>query len=41
MATLRNMAISLHRLTGQPKIAAALRHHSRDSQRSIELLSTG
>jgi predicted transposase YbfD/YdcC len=40
MATLRNTAISVHRLTGQPQIAAALRHHSRDSRRPIELLST-
>lgn len=32
--------ISLNRLSGQPKIAAALRHHSRDSQGPIELLTT-
>ncbi len=40
MATLRNMAISVHRLTGRQQIAAALRHHSRDTRRPIELLST-
>lgn len=40
MATLRNTAISVHRLTGQPKIATALRHHHRDSRRPIELLTT-
>lgn len=40
MATLRNTAISLHRLAGHPRIASALRHHSRDSRRPIELLAT-
>jgi predicted transposase YbfD/YdcC len=39
MATLRNTAISLHRLAGQTCIASALRHHSRDSRRPIELLT--
>jgi predicted transposase YbfD/YdcC len=40
MATLRNTAISVHRLTGRKKIAAALRHHHGDSRRPIELLIT-
>ncbi|MDN5798327.1 MAG: ISAs1 family transposase [Intrasporangium sp.] len=40
MATLRNVAISLHRLAGQTCIAAALRHHARDSRRPITLLTT-
>lgn len=31
MATLRNVAISLHGLAGQTCIASTLRHHSRDS----------
>ncbi len=31
MATLRNLAISLHRLAGATNIAAALRHHARDA----------
>jgi predicted transposase YbfD/YdcC len=38
MATLRNTAISLLRLAGHTNIAAALRHHSRNHQRPIELL---
>ena len=40
MATLRNVAISLHRLDGHDNIAAALRHHARDHQRPITLLLT-
>ena len=40
MATLRNTAISLHRLARHPRIASALRHHGRDSRRPIELLTT-
>lgn len=40
MATLRNTAISLLRLTGCTSIAASLRHHARDSARPVELLRT-
>lgn len=40
MATLRNTAISLLRLAGHTNIAAALRHHTRDFNRPIELLMT-
>lgn len=40
MATLRNTAISLHHLTGATNIAAALRHHARDTTRPIHLLAT-
>lgn len=40
MATLRNTTISLLRLTGHTKIATALRHHSRNTSRPIELLLT-
>lgn len=38
MATLRNLAISLHRLTGATNIAAALRHHARNAARPLQLL---
>ena len=38
MATLRNLAISLHRLAGATNIAKALRHHSRDARRPLQLL---
>ena len=38
MATLQNLAISLHRLCGAPNIAAALRHHARDAVRPLQLL---
>jgi predicted transposase YbfD/YdcC len=38
MATLRNLAISLHRLSGAANIAAALRHHARDALRPLQLL---
>jgi predicted transposase YbfD/YdcC len=38
MATLRNTAISILRLTGQTNIAAALRHHARDPLRPVKLL---
>ncbi|SFO46214.1 hypothetical protein SAMN05216207_106521, partial [Pseudonocardia ammonioxydans] len=38
MAALRNLAISLHRLAGATNIAAALRHHSRDALRPLQLL---
>ena len=40
MATLRNTAISLLRLAGHTQIAAALRHHSYDTRRPIELVAT-
>jgi predicted transposase YbfD/YdcC len=40
LATLRNTAISLLRLTGHTNIAAGLRHHSRDFHRPVELLLT-
>jgi predicted transposase YbfD/YdcC len=40
MATLRNTAIGLLRMTGHTNIAAAIRHHSRDFNRPIELLLT-
>jgi hypothetical protein len=38
MATLRNLAISLHRLAGATNLAAALRHHGRNAQRPLQLL---
>jgi hypothetical protein len=38
MASLRNLAISLHRLAGATNIAAALRHHSHDATRCLRLL---
>jgi predicted transposase YbfD/YdcC len=38
MATLRNLAISLHRLAGATNIAKALRHHARDALRPLQLL---
>ncbi len=40
MATLRNTAISLLRLTGHTRIAKALRHYGRDSKRPVELILT-
>jgi predicted transposase YbfD/YdcC len=40
MATLRNTAISLHRLTGATNIAASLRHHAAAADRPINLLLT-
>jgi predicted transposase YbfD/YdcC len=40
MATLRNTAISLLRLAGHTRIAAGLRHHSRDPHRPIDLINT-
>jgi len=40
MATLRNTAISLLRLTGWDNIAAGLRHHARDPNNPIKLLLT-
>lgn len=40
MASLRNTAITLLRLNGHTNIAAALRHHARDTDRPITLLLT-
>ncbi|MGW6260939.1 ISAs1 family transposase [Streptomyces sp. NPDC055085] len=40
MATLRNTAITLLRLDGHHNIAAALRHHARDTDHPINLLLT-
>jgi len=40
MATLRNLAISLHRLTGATNIAHAIRHHAADHTRPLTLLLT-
>ena len=40
MATLRNLAITLHRLAGATNIAKALRHHARDAERPLTLLLT-
>ena len=40
MATLRNTAISLLRLTGWDNIAAGLRHHARAPDNPIKLLMT-
>lgn len=40
MATLRNLAMNLHRLTGQTNIAKALRHQARQPIRPIQLLLT-
>jgi hypothetical protein len=38
VATLRNLAISLHRLAGATNIAKALRHHARDALRPLQLI---
>jgi len=40
MASLRSLSISLLRLDGQAKIAAASCHHARDPQRTLKLLQT-
>lgn len=40
MATLRNLAISIHRHTGASNIAAAIRAHQRDWRRPVQLLLT-
>jgi predicted transposase YbfD/YdcC len=39
MATLRNLAISVHRLAGEPNIAAACRRLSRHPARAVRLLT--
>lgn len=41
MATLRNVAIGLHRLAGQANIAGAARHHAHHPERVLELLDQG
>jgi predicted transposase YbfD/YdcC len=38
MASLRNLATSLHRLAGATNVAAALRHHGRNALRPLQLL---
>ncbi len=38
MATLRNLAITLHRLNGATNIAKALRHHGRNALRPLHLI---
>jgi hypothetical protein len=40
MASLRNTAITLLRIHGHKNIAAALRHHARDTTRPINLILT-
>ena len=40
MATLRNTAISILRLTGWDNIDAALRHHARNPDRAIKCTLT-
>ena len=40
LATLRNLAINLHRLAGATNIAKALRHHARDPKLPLLLLLT-
>ena len=40
MATLRNLAINLHRMAGATNIAKALRHHARDTKYPLTLLLT-
>jgi len=40
MATLRNTAISVLRLTGWDNIAQALRHHARNPERALTCLLT-
>jgi hypothetical protein len=38
MASLRNLAIAILRLTGQTSIAAALRHHARQPSRPLHTI---
>ena len=40
MASLRNLAINILRMTGTSNIAAAPRHHARDPHRPLALLLT-
>ena len=38
MASLRNLAITILRLTGHDNIASALRHHARRPSRSLQTI---
>ena len=38
MASLRNLAIAILRLTGYPSIAAALRYHARQPARPLQTI---
>jgi hypothetical protein len=38
MATLRNLALTILRLTGHASIAAALRHHARRPERPLRTI---
>jgi predicted transposase YbfD/YdcC len=38
MATLRNLAISILKITGHTSVAAACRHHARDATRTLSTL---
>jgi hypothetical protein len=40
MASLRNLAITILRLTGTTNIAAALRHHARRSHRPLQTITS-
>ena len=40
MASVRNLAIGILRLTGVTNIAAALRHHARRPHRPLQTLNT-
>jgi len=39
MATLRNLAIGILKMTGHTSIAAACRYHARDATRTLETLA--
>ncbi|MFD8396555.1 hypothetical protein ACFV2N_47155 [Streptomyces sp. NPDC059680] len=41
MASLRNLAIGMLRMSGFDNIAAALRHHARDPERPLATLGIG
>lgn len=38
MATLRNLAINILKITGHTSVAAACRHHARDATRTLSTL---
>jgi predicted transposase YbfD/YdcC len=40
MAVLRNLVITLRRQSGQPTLAAAVRHHMCHPEKAVKLLST-
>ena len=40
MASVRNLVISILRLTGATNIAAGLRHHGREPHRPLQTLNT-